>query len=174
MTALPGPSIYRDGQLALICLGTSFPCRTPMDTPPRFEHALRIGRSFSELASLSEFIHHVAAVQQLAEEVEYGLQLVAEELFTNMVKYSPEGEPHIQVRIAGNATELSMVFEDKGVRPFDPTVTRPRDFDKPAAERRPGGLGVHLVRTYMDDFRYEHRDGTSTITVVKKLGGRHV
>lgn len=145
-----------------------------MDTPKRFEHALRIGRSFSELASLSDFIHHVALAQNLAEDVEYGLQLVAEELFTNMVKYSPEGEPHIQVLISGDATEMQMVFEDKGVRPFDPTVTRPRDFDKPATERRPGGLGVHLVRTYMDDFRYEHKDGTSTITVVKKLGDSHV
>lgn len=145
-----------------------------MDTPLRFQHDLRIQRSFSELGSLTGFIHRVATAQKLAEDVEYGLQLVAEELFTNLVKYSPEGEPHIDVRISGDATELHMVFEDRGVKPFDPTATRPRDFDKPPQERRPGGLGVHLVRTYMDDFRYEHRDGTTTLTVVKRLGIGHV
>ena len=141
-----------------------------MGSPEAFRRSKRVGRMLSELASLVEFIHDVAGTQHLQEDLEYGLQLVAEEIFTNMVKYSPEGDPLIHVQISGDAEELQMVFEDKGVRPFDPTTTQPRDFDKPAAERRPGGLGVHLVRTYMDDLRYEHEQGTTRITVVKRLG----
>jgi anti-sigma regulatory factor (Ser/Thr protein kinase) len=62
-----------------------------------------------------------------------------------------------------------MVFVERGVERFDPTTQQPRDFDQPARLRRPGGLGVHLVKTYMDEFNYEHVDGQSTITVSKRL-----
>jgi serine/threonine-protein kinase RsbW len=116
----------------------------------------------------------VSRTRGFGEDVEYGLQLVAEELFTNMVKYSPQGEPFITIELSGDHSEVRMVFQERGVLPFDPTTTQPRDFDKQAAQRRPGGLGVHLVRTYMDDFRYEHKDGESTTTVSKKLGAGRV
>jgi serine/threonine-protein kinase RsbW len=134
-----------------------------------FESLKRVRRSLAELTSLSDFIHHQATTQALGEEVEYGLQLVAEELFTNMVKYGKDGGPDIEVRLSGDARQVTMVFQDPGSRPFDPTETRPRDLEKPVQERRPGGLGVHLVRMYMDEFRYEHREGTGVTTVTKKL-----
>jgi serine/threonine-protein kinase RsbW len=56
------------------------------------------------------------------------------------------------------------------VQPFDPRSTQPRDFEKPSTERRPGGLGVHLVKELVDEFQYDYRDGRSTITVAKRLG----
>jgi serine/threonine-protein kinase RsbW len=76
------------------------------------------------------------------------------------------------VWLSGDTTRVKLVLEERGVRPFDPTNIPARDIDKPASERRPGGLGVHLVRTLMDDFRYRHHDGVTTITVSRKLGAR--
>jgi anti-sigma regulatory factor (Ser/Thr protein kinase) len=140
----------------------------------RFSTELRIVRSLSELPSLADFVRQTARAQRLEEEVEYGLQLAAEELFTNMVKYGAEGAPEILVQLSGGPIEVKMVFQDRGGQPFDPTGIQPRDFDKPADERRPGGLGIHLVRSYMDDFRYEYREGTGITTVIKRMGKSRV
>ena len=58
---------------------------------------------------------------------------------------------------------------DRGVEYFDPTAAPPVDTTKPLSERRPGGLGVHLVKQYVDDFKYEYVGNDSVITLTKKL-----
>jgi len=59
----------------------------------RFSTEVWVPRSLSELPALADFVRQTARAQRLEEEVEYGLQLAAEELFTNMVKYGAEGAP---------------------------------------------------------------------------------
>lgn len=140
-----------------------------MNSHEPFVARVRLARSFTALANLAEFLRGAAGQAGLDEESEYGVQLVAEELFTNMVKYGADGDPEVTVRLTVEGERLTMVFEDPGSRAFDPTVTTPRDLNLPTEQRRPGGLGVHLVRTYMDEFRYEHRGGTGYTTVSRKL-----
>lgn len=139
---------------------------------PSTAHA-RLSRQISELPALAAFIRQAATDWGLGEEIEFGMQLVAEELFTNMVKYG-SGDPEVTVRLSADSEQLRMVFEDPGSTPFDPTTMPARDLDRPAHERRPGGLGVHLVRTYMDEFTYEHTGHTGITTVTRKLGRSRV
>jgi serine/threonine-protein kinase RsbW len=35
--------------------------------------------------------------------------------------------------------------------------------------RRPGGLGVYLIRTLMDEVTYRSEDGVNTLTMIKRL-----
>lgn len=136
-----------------------------MNSHDPVEAQLRLQRSFSELPRLVEFLRDRARSWGLDEESEYGIQLVAEELFTNMVKYGSDGDPTVTVHLACADGRIRMIFADPGTSVFDPTTATPRDLDQPAEKRRPGGLGVHLVRTYMDEFTYSHRDGTGYTTV---------
>ena len=140
-----------------------------MNSHEQMEARLQLPRSFSSLPTLTEFLRGAARSFGLDEESEYGVQLVAEELFTNMVKYGAEGGPNVTVCVACSDGRVRMVFEDPGTHPFDPTTAKPRDLDLPTEKRRPGGLGVHLVRTYMDEFTYEHRGGTGYTTVSRKV-----
>ena len=140
-----------------------------MNSHDQFEAHLRLQRAFSELPKLVEFLRSAARSFGLDDESEYGVQLVAEELFTNMVKYGAEGAPTVTVHLACSGDRVRMVFEDPGSHAFDPTQAKPRDLDLPTEKRRPGGLGVHLVRTYMDEFTYEHRGGTGYTTVSRKV-----
>ncbi|HEX4193960.1 MAG TPA: ATP-binding protein, partial [Stellaceae bacterium] len=61
-------------------------------------------------------------------------------------------------------TELS----DDG-RAFDPLNAPPPDLDSAIEDRRIGGLGVHLVKTMMDDVTYAYRDGRNHVTLRKKI-----
>jgi anti-sigma regulatory factor (Ser/Thr protein kinase) len=126
-------------------------------------------RDLGSLDGLFSFVQNFTARNKLGPELEYTLNLVAEELFTNMVKYSPDGDAQIQMRLAISTGRVVLTLVDSGVEPFDPRSTQPRDIDRPTSERRPGGLGVHLVKELVDEFQYDYRDGCSTITVAKRL-----
>ena len=126
-------------------------------------------RDVDELPAIVGFIEELVHGQKLTEEIAYTLNLVAEELFTNMVKYSPKGDRHIVVKLRLTAEQITMSLIDSGVLRFDPRETTPRDLDKAPQERRPGGLGVHLVKELVDEFHYDYVDGSSIITIIKRL-----
>ncbi|MBY0313155.1 MAG: ATP-binding protein [Phycisphaerales bacterium] len=59
---------------------------------------------------------------------------------------------------------LKIVIEDEA-RQVDPEQIRSRDLE----EIRPGGLGVHIIKTVMDEAVYERRPGQGMrLTMVKK------
>ena len=54
------------------------------------------------------------------------------------------------------------------MQPFDVTQPRNVDIEAPLEERRPGGLGLHLIQTMVDKLEYEYDDGTSRVKFVKE------
>lgn len=126
-------------------------------------------KDFSSLESIDEFVRSFAAGHALDENTVFTLNFVIEEIFTNMVKYQPSVRNDVSIDISGDTRALRIRMVDYGVEYFDPTTAPPVDTGKPIMERKPGGLGVHLVRKYVDEFRYEYLGSDSVITMVKKL-----
>ena len=50
----------------------------------------------------------------------------------------------------------------------------PADTTSTLAERKPGGLGLHLIRKMVDSIDYHYENGCSKITFTKLLGQGHV
>lgn len=98
------------------------------------------------------------------------INLVLEELIVNVIDYGyPDGRNGcIDVLIETNAEEIRLRITDDGDA-FDPfTVTAP-DLSLDIIDRPLGGLGVHLVRCYMDSYIYQHIDHHNTVTLTKYL-----
>jgi anti-sigma regulatory factor (Ser/Thr protein kinase) len=130
-------------------------------------------KDVSSLEAIDAFVRSYAGDHSLDAETVFAVNFVIEEIFTNMVKYQPSGSNDISIElsgeVSGGARTLRIRMVDYGVEYFDPTAAPPVDTTKPLSERRPGGLGVHLVKQYVDDFNYEYVGNDSVITLVKKL-----
>lgn len=97
--------------------------------------------------------------------------LVVEELFTNTVKYAPNGG-EVAIRIDRDDEGLRIRVTDFDVEGFDITKEAPAvDIELPAEQRKPGRLGLYLIRATADSVDYEYRDRNSVITVTKRLDG---
>lgn len=129
----------------------------------------RFGRSFGSLEAIFAFVDGFLASEGLAADQAFEIQLVIEELFTNMVKYSRDGRQDIAIGLERDGSRLVISLRDFDVEPFDVTRAPQADVNRPLTERHAGGLGLYLVRQMAEDFRYEYRDRTSTVTVVKRL-----
>jgi len=128
-----------------------------------------LGRAIGSLGSLFDFVEGFAKRHEISEDVAFDLKLAFEELFTNMVKYHPEGAGQILVRMDREGPIVRATLQDFDVDSWDVTRAPEPDVDAPLEARQPGGMGLHLVRKVTDDFRYEYRDRSSTITVIKRI-----
>ena len=96
-------------------------------------------------------------------------QLVAEELFTNLVKYNPRGSGDLRIDLSRDGDELVLGLTDGDTEPFDIRNAPEVDTSLPLDDRRPGGLGIHLVRRFANRIEYTHAGRCGTTTVRRNL-----
>jgi anti-sigma regulatory factor (Ser/Thr protein kinase) len=126
-------------------------------------------RHLDSLAGLYEFSETIMAEKNLPDGVRFPVHLAMEELFVNMVHYNPTVTTDIEVTVTvDDAVRVSLV--DNGGVEFDVTVKRNVDIDSPLEERKPGGLGVHLVQNLVDTLEYEYQDGRGEVIFTKGSG----
>lgn len=105
------------------------------------------------------------------ESVCFDLKLVVDEACSNVIVHGYKGrEPgSINVAFAADGAEIVITITDHSP-PFDPQDAPIPNLDAPASERRPGGLGWHLIRELVDRIEYEpdERRG-NRLTLVKRF-----
>ncbi len=102
----------------------------------------------------------------LSARAKYSAGLAIEEMATNMIQYGydDDREHLIRVQITHNSEHLVIVFEDDG-HPFDPTLQPAPDLERIVESRRPGGLGIALVRRISEKMAYERAGGLNRLTL---------
>ena len=126
-------------------------------------------RTVSAIPEIAGFIRGCFQPTGMQQEHLEAIQLAVEEIFTNMVKYSA-GRERILLELSRSDHEASASLTDYDVDEYDIRSAPEVDVHAPLEARRPGGLGIHLVKKLMDriDYRYHDRCGTTTVT--RKLG----
>ncbi|HRP34737.1 MAG TPA: ATP-binding protein [Gammaproteobacteria bacterium] len=127
-------------------------------------------RDFDSLAEIFALTEEFFAAAGIDPEQLYTVNLAVEELFTNMVKFNPDGDEHISLQLQHADRAVRVRLCDRRVEPFDVTVPRLVDRNAPVEQRETGGLGLYLVQQMVDTLDYVHRDGVTTVTFTKNLG----
>ncbi|MDQ3025968.1 MAG: SpoIIE family protein phosphatase [Pseudomonadota bacterium] len=112
-------------------------------------------RTFEAIPEIAQFTADVFASHQIDARLLAPLDLVLEELFTNMVKYG-NGNAPVRVTLRKTPGGLQATLTDFGVEAFDITRAPEVDTTLPIEEREAGGLGLHLVRKLVDSIEYEY------------------
>ena len=126
-------------------------------------------RDLNSLDGIFKFINEFSAKTGVDESVVFTINLVVEELFTNMVKYTYENNNEILLELKKEGHNLIIHLTDFDVEPFDITKTVEVDTKQSLEDRRVGGLGIHLVKQMMDKIEYEYEDRQSKIILIKHL-----
>ena len=131
--------------------------------------AKKFKRDLKSLDEIFKFINEFSAKTGVDESVVFTINLVVEELFTNMVKYTSENTNEILLELKKNEDDLIIHLTDFDVDPFDISKTAEVDTKQSLEERRVGGLGIHLVKQMIDKIEYEYKDRQSKIILIKHL-----
>ncbi len=125
-------------------------------------------RSLDSIADVYEFTESVLVSGDIGEALRFPVHLAMEELFVNMVRYYPDNDNAIQLDVDTSDGKVTVTMTDFNVDPFDVTQSRDVDIDAPLDERTPGGLGLHLIQTMVDNLQYDWEDRRSTIRFTKE------
>jgi anti-sigma regulatory factor (Ser/Thr protein kinase) len=94
------------------------------------------------------------------------LSIAVDEILSNIARYS--GAAKVTVGIGVKDGTVVLRFADNGM-PYDPTQKPDPDTGVPLEEREAGGLGIFMVKQFMDSVEYVHQDGLNILTLQKKL-----
>ena len=132
-------------------------------------HQRCVAPQVCQIARLIEWVGSCCGADRVADDVTFKLTLAVEEAVSNAIAhaFADLPPPHlIKVRLEITAASVAAEIIDNG-RPFDPTAAPDADLSAPLERRDPGGLGVHLMHSVMDDVQYRHSDGRNILRLEK-------
>jgi len=137
--------------------------------------AFRLTNNLDELDRLQDHVVRFADEKGISRKMAFKLNLVIDELFTNIVScgYRDEAlhEIGISLELKGNAIVIRMM--DDGI-PFNPSQTGMPDTRCALKDRQIGGLGLHLVRNMTNSLCYRRIRNRNILTIKKRLPDRAV
>jgi len=130
---------------------------------------IRLRNDFGELAGLREKLREFCESWKLDRESAFAVMLSLDELVTNIIFYAWDDNREHSIAISakcGNGV-MEIEVEDDG-KPFNPLDYEPPDLSSPIEERHIGGLGIHLIQTYMDEIAYRREGGRNRVVMRKR------
>ncbi|MBN1480633.1 ATP-binding protein [candidate division KSB1 bacterium] len=131
-------------------------------------------RDINSLTEIFIFLDEFVAHHKLDESISFVLQLAVEEIFTNMVKYDVQNPSDIDISLAQDADQVVIELFNPDAESFDIHQAKEYDPSLPLNKREPGGVGIHLVKKFINKIEYDYKDGISKITLIKYLEKPHV
>ncbi len=138
--------------------------------PTLYHRSILLSNDVQEVPVLAVFIDGICEDMQFDELTTAGVNLAIEEAVVNVMKYGYPEHERGDILLEATADNGVMSFElcDSGVA-FDPTAAPEVDVNDYVQKRAIGGLGIHLIRHYMDTVSYKRHEGQNILTMTKKI-----
>jgi serine/threonine-protein kinase RsbW len=129
-----------------------------------------IANRLEDMRRVAAMVDRFGAANRIAADVLHDLNVALDEALNNVIAHGfpADAQGEIVVRLAIQARTVIIEVVDGG-RAFDPLQVPAPDLTLPLRERRPGGVGIHFIRTLMDEVAYHRVDGQNVLRMTKVL-----
>lgn len=116
---------------------------------------LCVDGDLKNLQEIREFVISQSINFGFNDSISQNIALSVDEACTNLIKYAFEynTENKICIKIETNSNEFNVLISDRG-NSFNPMVVSSPVMQDYFKNMKPGGLGIHIMRTLMDDITY--------------------
>lgn len=134
------------------------------------EETISLTNQITQLDVLAGALESVAEQWDLSPAITINLNLVLEELLTNIIfyGYTDTNEHSILIHLSLENSILTVTLTDDAIA-FNPLLAAEPDINQALEDRAIGGLGIHLVRKIMDDIHYERVADKNILTLKKSI-----
>ncbi len=127
-------------------------------------HCKKFNSIIEETENVILFLENVLHDAPCPQSTKREIYIIADEIFSNIVKYSGSKETVITCLAEEGIIRLS--FSDSGAA-YNPLIRTDMDIAVPVEEKAEGGMGLIIVKKLADEISYEHKEGKNILTVKK-------
>lgn len=128
-------------------------------------NGLRIVPEINKLDEVQSYIDSVTAPTGISLKQKSRISVSVDEMFSNIAKYS--GASEVCISCSAENGKITITFSDDGI-PFDPMKKEAPDIKAHINDRKPGGLGISIVKKFMDAMEYSYRDGRNVLSLISE------
>jgi serine/threonine-protein kinase RsbW len=132
---------------------------------------IRIANRIEEMQLVANKVEAFGRDHGLPQSAVNDLNVALDEVITNVISYgyTDAADHAIEVALSYDGTDVTVIVTDDG-KPFDPLQAPPPKLGASLKTRRVGGLGIHFVRSLMDQCSYSRSNGRNELTLRKRVG----
>jgi sigma-B regulation protein RsbU (phosphoserine phosphatase) len=134
------------------------------------EMNITIKNQLSGIGETNKRFNEFAEQWGISKTVNRKVNLVFDELLSNIISYAhkEKDKRDIEIKVEFSTDRLTLTISDDGV-PFNPLVKKTPDTNLTLEDREIGGLGIHLVRSVMDEITYQRKIDKNVLILTKHL-----
>ncbi len=125
---------------------------------------------YESLAKIAELTRTAAQDAGLSDFDCYTVETSIDEACSNIIEHAYDGENKGQIEISYEITEkwLEFTLRDWG-NSFDPEKVPTPDLECCLPDRKASGLGIYIMRQWMDEVEFIHKNGVNTAILRKYI-----
>lgn len=130
---------------------------------------VRVPAKYDSIRILASVLGKVINVSRLGEREAFACRLALDEACVNIIEhaYANHSTGEIEATIHGSPGMCTICLTDFG-EPYDPQQVASPQFGEDIEQASPGGLGLYLMRTMMDDVQYVASPNGNSLIMVKR------
>ena len=125
---------------------------------------------YSSLVKIGEFVTEAAKSIGFEGFELYKIETAVDEACSNIIEhaYGQEGVGDIIVSVKTDPEKITITLTDFG-EPFDPKYVKQPDINADLNDRDDHGLGIYMMKQWMDKVIFDAQDKKNILTLVKRL-----
>jgi anti-sigma regulatory factor (Ser/Thr protein kinase) len=129
----------------------------------------RLRNDLAESRQIEGWMNSFAEAARLSSAARIAFDTALVEWITNVITYAYDDarEHWIVVRFLASPGQARVEIEDDG-RAFNPLERPPVDTTARLEGRAVGGLGIHMIRQFMDAVEYRRADGRNILIMTRR------
>lgn len=133
---------------------------------------LQVPSNTENLAMIRDFVNGVGIRAGMSPSDIAKLELAVDEACANVIEHAyglAQDKKEVSIKATFDEFSVQIDVVDTGIG-FDPAVIPQKNLDELVAQRKSGGLGLRLMKTFMDEVHYEVIPGQKNeLRMIKRL-----
>lgn len=127
-----------------------------------------VNASTQNLSDIRKFVSKHALKHGFSSEQIADIRLAVDEATTNIIKhaYKNDHNQELTIHLEFDEEKLSVTLTDQGIA-FDLKKYKSPDIKKQIEKKRRGGMGIHLMKSLMDEVSYKVKNQKNVLRMSK-------
>lgn len=122
--------------------------------------SLHVPSSTENLSMIRDFVKSIGTQCGMGDMEVAGLEMAVDEACANVIEhaYNLDSTKEVSIRatVDDNSLQIEVIDTGKG---FDPAAVQQLKLEELVSAKKTGGLGMRLIKTFMDEVHYEMLPG---------------